>query len=144
MKARRQKGNTYKAGAGDNIIELDPGRDRIIGGKGSDAFIISDPKSLDKGNSDKIIDFNSNQGDLIGLDGEDLKIKSIDISYVSNNNEKKLAKRSDQTLIYLQKESWGFLYFNSNGDEPGLGNGGGEIIRLKGAPDLVDSDLFIS
>ncbi len=144
LRARKHKGNTFKAGADDNVIELDPGRDRIIGGKGSDAFIISDPKSLEKGNSDKIIDFNSKQGDLIGLDGEDLKIKSIDISYVSDNNEKKLAKRSDQTLIYQQKESWGFLYFNSNGDEPGLGNGGGEIIRLKGAPDLVDSDLFIT
>jgi len=144
MKARKKKGNTFKAGAEDNVIELDPGRDRIIGGKGSDAFVISDPKSLEKGKSDMIIDFNSKQGDLIGLDGDDLKIKAIDIAYVSNKNETKLAKRSDQTLIYQQKENWGFLYFNSNGDEPGLGNGGGEIIRLKGAPDLVDSDLFIS
>ena len=144
MKARKKKGNTFKAGAEDNVIELDPGRDRIIGGKGSDAFVISDPKSLEKGNSDKIIDFKLSQGDLIVLAGQDLKIKAIDLAYVSNKNEKKLAKRSDQTLIYQHKENWGFLYFNSNGDEPGLGNGGGEIIRLKGAPDLVDSDLFIS
>lgn len=142
LKARENIGKTFKGGSGDNVIELDPGRDRIIGGKGSDVFVISDPKSLKKGKSDEIIDFKSNQ-DLIVLSEHGLGIEEIDIAYTSKNKQTKLSKKSDQTLVYQQKENYGFLYFNSNGDDPGWGNQGGEIIRLKGAPDLTQNDLFI-
>ena len=144
LTARSVKRDIITGTSDDDVIELDPGRQRIKGGKGSDAFVIGDPESLQEGQSDLIIDFKPQQNDLIVLSGNDLSIEEIDLISVNSRFEKNLAKRSDHTLIYLQQESTGILYLNSNGDDPGWGTNGGELIRLKGAPDLDASDLFIN
>lgn len=68
----------------------------------------------------------------------------IDLISISNQISKKFAATSDHTLVYRERGKAGLLYLNSNGDEPGWGNQGGELIRLKGAPVLNADHLFIS
>ncbi|CAK6686617.1 hypothetical protein [Synechococcus sp. CBW1107] len=144
LTARSIKRDIITGTSDDNVIELDPGRQRIKGGKGSDAFVIGDLDSLQEGQSDVLIDFKSKQNDQIGLSGDALSIDEIDLISVNSRLEQNLAKRSDHTLIYRQRENTGILYLNTNGDDRGWGATGGELVRLKGAPDLNATDLFIS
>ena len=144
LTARSIKRDVLTGTSDDNVIELDPGRQRIKGGKGSDAFVIGDLDSLQEGQSDVLIDFKSKQNDQIGLSGDALSIEEIDLISVNNRFEQNLAKRSDHTLIYRQRENTGILYLNTNGDDRGWGATGGELVRLKGAPDLNATDLFVS
>ena len=144
FKARATTRDIITGTSEDDVIELDPGRQRIRGGKGSDAFVISDPDSLQEGQSDVIIDFKPQQDDVIVLSGEDLSIEELNFISVSSAIEQQLAESSDHTLIYRRRGNTGILYLNSNGDEPGWGDQGGELIRLKGAPVLNTDHLFIS
>lgn len=144
LKARSTKRDIITGTSDDNVIELDPGRQQIKGGKGADAFVIGDADSMHKGQSDVIIDFKSRQGDVIVLSQDALAIDSIDLESVDNRAEKKLFARSDQQLVYHERGDTGILYLNSNGDESGWGSEGGELIRLKGSPELSSTDLLLS
>ena len=144
FKARSTNRDIITGTPEDNVIELDPGRQRIKGGQGSDAFVIGDAGSMQKGQSDVIIDFKPRQDDVIVLSKDALFIDEIDLTSISNQIAKKFAATSDHTLVYRERGKAGILYLNSNGDEPGWGDQGGELIRLKGAPVLNADHLFIS
>ena len=111
-------------------------KDVLFGGKGNaaDVFLLS-VDQLNKENADLITGFKPRHGDLIALPidifpkAEQTKFTAISKASLLN----KFASKKHQ-LIYNTKN--GSLYFNSNGKAQGLGEEGGLIASLKGAPKL--------
>jgi hypothetical protein len=143
LNARDTVRDKITGSSSDDVIELDPGRDRIKGGDGSDLIVVGDALSLQKGNSDIITDFKPSDNDIIGLRGDELGIESIQLERVSSRRDLRNAARGKADLIYLTTKKYGLLYSNQNGEKIGLGSDGGELIRLYGAPDLTSDSIVL-
>ena len=111
-----------------------PGADRLRGKGGADIFWFNRDESFGKKHAEKILDFNQSE-DVIVLGGSRFVGMSEDPDFVSveRKSEFKAAVKSDVEFIYWSKK--GKLFFNSNGDESGFGEGG-LFARLSGKPDL--------
>jgi hypothetical protein len=143
LKARDTVKDKITGSSSDDVIELDPGRDRIKGGDGSDLFVVGDALSLKKDNSDIITDFKPGDNDIIGLRSEELGIEGMQLEQVYSRRDLRMAARGEAELIYLETKRYGILYSNENGSRTGLGSGGGELIRLSGSPDLTNESIAL-
>jgi hypothetical protein len=126
-----------------DVIELDPGRNKIKGAGAGDVFVVGDPLSLEQGRSDIITDFRPGQNDTIGLRSQELQIEDKTFIRIDSRRELDRAAKSEASLIYLEAKTYGILYSNQNGEEPGFGINGGELIRLQGSPNLGINDIAL-
>ena len=97
------------------------------------------PKKYKNKFADKITNFNPST-DTLEIDTNSFGIDSSG-TFTSGKNKKAVKKkhaRQDFDFLYDQKQ--GGLYFNENGSDKGLGNGG-LIAILKGAPNLTANHL---
>ena len=143
LSARKTVGDKVIGTPQVDVIELDPGRNKIKGAGGGDVFVVGDPLSLEQGSSDIITDFRPEQNDIIGLRSEELQIEDKTFIRIENRSELGRAAKSEASLIYLETKRFGILLSNQNGEEPGLGINGGELIRLQGSPNLGNSDIAL-
>jgi hypothetical protein len=115
------------------------GADQFTGKGGSDIFWFDRPESFGKKHAEKILDFDLSFDVIIFGSG---RFSSMDdepdfVSVVGKKEFKK-ALRTNIDFIYESKK--GRLFFNSNGDEPGAGDGG-MFARLIGKPALTSDSL---
>ena len=121
------------------------GKDVLKGGKGADGFLFNQPGGSK--HVDTINDFSASEGDsiLVDLDFFDLTLQEAfvyddEFGFESCSNRKETIKaaKSEQHIIY--NEAKGLLYINENGGARGWGDGG-PFAKLKGAPELTESDF---
>ena len=105
-----------------------------------DEFIFNLNNEFGRNRADKIIHFESKDNDTIVLDkGTFRGMKQIDLVTVSSARQVKAQKQQNSNLIYFEPK--GYLYFNSNKQEPGFGNHGGLFAIFTGEPDLSETDF---
>lgn len=143
LSARKTVGDKVIGTPQVDVIELDPGRNKIKGGGAGDVFVVGDPLSLEQGSSDIITDFRPGQNDTIALRSQELQIEDKTFTRIDSRKELDRAAKSEVTLIYLEAKTYGILYSNQNGEEPGFGINGGELVRHKGSPNLGISDIAL-
>ena len=96
------------------------------------------PKKFRKKYADKITNFNPST-DTLEIDTDSFGIDSS-ASFTAAKNKRKLKKIAKKDFDFLYDQKKGGLYFNENGADKGLGDGG-IIAILKGAPDLTAGNL---
>ena len=106
-------------------------------GKTADEFIFSRNNQFGANKADHITNFSAQDGDKIQLNTQafpGLKRKQFKVVKTLENFNRQL--QESNSIIYF--EPLGELYFNQNGDKPGLGNPkeSGLFAVLKGAPEL--------
>jgi hypothetical protein len=102
-------------------------------------FRLNLPKKFNTKSVDKISNFNPST-DTLEIDTDSFDIDSS-ASFAAGKNKKTVKKvlaKQDFDFLYDQKK--GGLYFNENGSDKGLGDGG-IIAILKGAPELTSGNL---
>ena len=100
---------------------------------------ISAPTKFNKKSADKITNFNPST-DTLEIDSDSFGIDSS-ATFAAGKNKRDIKKnlaKQDFDFLYDQKK--GGLYFNENGADKSVGDGG-IIAILKGAPDLTASNL---
>jgi hypothetical protein len=112
-----------------------------MGRSGSDIFWFNTKEKFGKKHADKIWDFNPKKDVIIfGSERFGSMSQSPKFLSVDKKSDYKKAQLSDIEFIYLTNN--GRLFFNANGDQPGLGNGG-LFASLRKSPDLfIDSIGF--
>ena len=143
----------------DNAIDFNAETSsKIKGTKNNDLFILSGNNLRVKGREgadifatklhrnrkffDTILDFKSSDGDKLALDlsiFDRSEHDPITFAVAANKSEFKSLKKDEPLIIY--REDNGNLIFDSNGPIKGLGDGG-KLLKIKGAPELIGSDLF--
>ena len=100
---------------------------------------ITAPKAFKKKFADRIINFNPSTDNLaIDLNSFDLKETA---SFKTAKNKKSIRKNlSKKEFDFLYDQKKGGLYYNQNGAEKGLGEGG-IIAILKGSPDISSENI---
>ena len=96
------------------------------------------PKKFNKKSADKITNFNPST-DTLKIDTDSFGIESA-ATFAASKNNKAIKKLARKDFDFIYKEKFGSLYFNENGSEKGLGNGG-IIAILKGAPKLTSENI---
>ncbi|MEB3340837.1 calcium-binding protein [Okeania sp.] len=135
--------DTLLGGKGKDKLNGGKGEDILTGGKGRDSFIFADFKKTE---TDEITDFILGEDKLI-LDKSAFKvIKSLQGNSFSRKREFAVVDdaaevASSKAFIVYNDES-GELFYNSNGNKAGLGNGG-LFVKLEGAPDIGVTDFRI-
>ena len=130
---------------GDDLIADGRGRDKLIGGDGSDQFYFSGDEPFKKKTVDKVIDFDASEGDAIviadELVGELTEEPTLAVAD-TKNNLKQLSK-DGYDLLYFEPK--GDLYVDGNGDSKGFGkkSEGGIIADLPKDTILTESDVLI-
>ena len=134
LTSERRKKDKITGTGGQDLFLNGPGADRLKGKGGADIFWFNREERYGKKHAEKIVDFDA-QEDVIVLGGRRFMGMSEDPEFISvkRKSDSKRAAKSDVEFIYWSKK--GKLYFNSNGDESGFGDGG-LFARLSGAPDL--------
>jgi len=121
----------------DEIIYGASSRDRMEGNGGSDAFVFKNFTEFGQKVADIIVDFDSSDSILIDSslisDGTD-----IDIAFTRSRKEIVNASKTDVNFIY--NITSGHLFFNENGSNTGLGQGG-LFVRLLGAPQIFSTSV---
>ncbi len=124
-----------------DLITGDLNKDKLSGGRGkkADVFLINTDQ-LGRKYADQITGFDEKQGDLIALDLESFQA-GPKTTFKTVKNTKQLNKMAGgpHELIYDKRQ--GELYFNENGKAKGLGDDGGLLAILKGAPKLSNKQL---
>jgi Ca2+-binding RTX toxin-like protein len=115
-------GNDYVTGLGGNdIISGGIGKDVLSGGDGRDTFVFDTNTAFKvKDGYDRILDFNNRQ-DRIVLDRTTFTAVRKQISFATVTN---FAEAQSSTALVTYVRSKGRLFYNENGAEAGLGNGG--------------------
>ena len=144
-----------RGGWGDDILSGGVGRDRLHGGPGNDRmtggasidrfiFAINGEFDAEIMGSDRITDFNPDQ-DLIVLDKKTFALLASD-SGAGFSVETEFAIVTGQAGIseafIVYNSNTGKLFYNENGSEPGLGDGG-EFAILAGKPDISADDFLV-
>lgn len=123
------------------ILLAGDGKDSLKGGGGVDGFLFQKPASFTKKQVDRINDFNSEEGDAILLDRDSFGLgRRFRLETVTGKKSVNQAKEAKMQFVYDDKK--GRLYFNENGKDEGWGEGG-LFLRIKGAPELLQSDLVL-
>jgi len=110
-----------------------------VGSDTKEIVLVEKPSQFNKQSADQIINFNLTT-DSIEIDIDSFAINgSANFAFGKNRKvvNNKLAKQ-DFDFLYDQKK--GGLYFNENGADKGLGEGG-IIAILNGAPDLTSQNI---
>ena len=134
LTSERRKKDKITGTGGQDLFLNGPGADRLKGKGGADVFWFNREERYGKKHAEKIADFDP-QEDVIVFGSARFDGMSDDPEFVSvrRKSDSKKAAKSNIEFIYWSKK--GKLYFNSNGDEPGFGDGG-LFARLSGEPDL--------
>lgn len=135
-----EAGTALKGNRNDNIFTLSGNKLKATGKGGANTYVISG--FSDSKSSDVIRDFNPGEGDRLAFDPSVIQSTEHDpltFAVAVNKAEYKALMQDAPVLIY--REDNGHLFFDANGSDDGLGDGG-RLLRLKGAPELVGSDLF--
>ena len=123
------------------IIAGMQGKDKIKGGGGGDAFLLQDSQGFGKKRRDTIKDFNPEEGDCLLIEEDVFDVgKKLKLKTVKGAKAAKRAADSRADFIYDRRK--GLLFYNENGKEDGWGDGG-LFLKLKGAPELGESDFAI-
>jgi serralysin len=133
--------DVLEGGAGDDSLYGGSGNDLLTGGDGNDTFSFGNDFSIGETFSslgvDTIIDFQPGV-DKIQLQGLAFpSLKTISFATVANDN---LAATRSEILVYNQAN--GTLFYNPNGVEAGLGEGG-SFAKLTSNPTLTAADFTI-
>jgi len=138
--------DVLSGGIGRDRLNGGPGNDTITGGASIDRFIFATNREFDAEvmGSDRIMDFNPGQ-DIILLDKKTFtELESISGDGFSVETEfaavTKGAATSEAFIVYHSDK--GKLFYNENGSEPGLGDGG-EFATLAGKPVISADDFFV-
>lgn len=145
---------TYQSVIDDEIITGEAkSRDLLEGGAGSDEFMFGslfgrwDKRHIGK-YADTIIDFNPSEGDQLSFSSESFtrlsRGQTPSIGYAERKKDLKPLYRDGYDFIYFQSK--GKLYYDSNGNEAGLGKKGdcgGLLVKLLGNPEIYDSHLIV-
>ena len=102
------------------------------------SFTLSRPQSFGKKNADIITNYNPKAGDRLVVNLNSFGIAASDYKRAAfglGSCKAAISKGASREEAFLYQYKSGCLYFNENGSEPGLGNGGLFAI-LKGAPQL--------
>ena len=100
---------------------------------------ITAPKAFKKKFADRIINFNPST-DNLAIDLNSFDLKEI-ASFKTAKNKKSIRKNlSKKEFDFLYDQKKGGLYYNQNGAEKGLGEGG-IIAILKGSPDISSENI---
>ena len=100
---------------------------------------IEKPSRFNKKSANKITNFNPST-DTLEIEIDSFGIDSS-ATFASGKNKKAVKKKlAKQDFDFLYDEKKGGLYFNENGADKGLGDGG-IVAILKGAPDLTSDNL---
>ncbi|MDA7501463.1 Ig-like domain-containing protein [bacterium] len=122
-----------------DVFRLGKGREKITGGDGADLFGFYSRK---KGKKDILTDFDSAEGDMIGLSDDAFKdLGEINFATADSKAEMKTLFKQEANVVYLSTK--GKLYYDQNGEDNGLGKGGGMFAKLKGNPTLVEDDFMM-
>lgn len=124
----------------DDLFVLSGQQIKASGRGGTNTYVIS-PSSTDIA-ADVIKDFDPSSGDRLVLNASSISTPANDpLTYAvaADKLEYKELRRDSPALIY--REDKGHLILDANGSAAGLGDGG-RLLRLKGAPELVGSDIF--
>ena len=134
-----RKSDVVKGTSRDDIIAAGPGKDTLIGGRGDDYFVVgSVAEDVKKKNLDVIKDFKGE--DQIVFDNQAYDIEDdIEVAVAETKKELKSAAKDDASIIYDQDK--GKVFYDANGDKKGFGNDGGQILKLKGSPELDEEDF---
>ena len=133
--------DNIKGDSSSNLLCGFTGKDKLIGGLGSDGFIVGATGVFTKKNQSTIKDFKRSEGDLILLDSNHILI-DIDINMTSVESKKsfKAAKKNNSNVIYYKSK--GLLFYDQNREDSGFGDGG-IIAKLLGKPELTVTDIAI-
>lgn len=125
---------------GDDLFILSGQNIQAKGRGGANTFVIS--PSGEEITADLIKDFDAANGDRLVLNPDSIQTPAHDpLTYAvaADKAEYKALKKDAPALIY--REDKGHLILDANGSDAGLGDGG-RLVKLKGAPELVGSDLY--
>lgn len=139
----------------NDILASSNNKTKLEGGSGSDVFIYHGKKQYKNGKADTIIDFSTNEDSIafsrrsLGFNAkqwEKAQIAGNELEFKSADTRKDLMKMKNQEIsfIYFQENSadFGKLFYNQNGSKKGYGDGG-LIVKLQGAPDLLEGNISI-
>ncbi len=136
------KNNRIEGTSDDDTIAAGLGKDKLIGGRGEDHFVVgSVDEAAKKKFLDTITDFRP-KDDLLVVDDVVHDIdEETEVAIVENKKEFKQATKDAGTeLIYNEKK--GTLFVDAN-DGKGLGKDGGPIVKLAGKPDLDPENIVM-
>ena len=117
---------------GDDLIADGRGRDKLIGGDGSDQFYFSGDEPFKKKTVDKVIDFDASEGDAILIDEDVLVNPAVNDQIIENladtsaaeipvaENNSQLEQLSDEGHQFIYNEPKGELLIDSNGEKNGF------------------------
>lgn len=124
LKGRKSTRDNVIGTAGNDVLVLGDGRDRLKGSKGSDLFLIPANQPFLHKNIDVIVDFEGKAGDKISIvHGIPKDLVDVDVNFATAqtvdgfNN----LKETDATVIYDKTKNQ--LFYDENSDLPGLGKG---------------------
>ena len=130
-------------GNGNDTLNGGAGDDTLTGGKGRDSFLFTTKGkySQEAMGEDTITDFIVGQKDKIVLDPDTFAKLDPETDFAEQfaavKNDK-AAATNDAYIVYNTNN--GNLFYNANGDKPGLG-AGGQFATLDGAPELDANDF---
>lgn len=133
-------------GGGDDTLTGGPGHDIIAGNRGSDTFLFDSdqPFKTDDFGTNSIVDFESNI-DKITLSNITFNVLTPTSGPIDSDEFEVVAIDADASIseaFITYSTSTGNLFYNENGANPGLGDGG-QFATLEGIPNLNTTD-FIS
>ena len=127
--------------SGSEILMAGDGKDRLKGRGGADGFLFVKPDSFSKRQVDRINDFDPEEGDSILIDRDSFSLgRRFKLKTVTGKKSVNQSKEVKMRFIYDDKK--GRLYFNENGRDDGWGEGG-LLLKIKGAPELLASDIVL-
>lgn len=128
---------------GDDLIADGLGKDKLIGGGGSDKFYFAGEEPFTKKTVDKIMDFDSSEGDAVVVAEDVVGDLQGDPSLAIADTKKDLKQLSKEGHDLLYFEPKCDLYVDGNGDSKGFGkkSEGGIIADLPKDTILTESTL---
>ena len=121
---------------GEDPFSLNDGK--VSSNNENQDLILDSPSKFNKKSADKITNFNPST-DSLEIDTDSFGIDSS-ATFAAGKNKRAVKKLAKQDFDFLYDQKKGGLYFNENGADKGFGDGG-IIAILKGAPDLISSNL---
>ena len=140
-----KKSEKVEGTEGDDLIADGRGRDKLIGGDGSDQFYFSGEEPFKKKTVDKIVDFDAAEGDVVVIADEVIDSLDEDPEMAVADTKKELKQLSKEGYDLVYFEDKGDLYVDGNGDSKVFGkkSEGGVIVDLPNGTILTEDDVLI-
>lgn len=131
---------------GENLFENSPtftpssSQDNETG-KGGSTDYLSPPSSFTKATADKITNFNPKK-DSISIETEAYGIDGSP-TFKRVRTTRALKKAAQKGIDFIYSQDTGMLYFDENGSESGMGNGG-ITATIAGSPKINSGNIIFS